>query len=324
MFDLERGALTDDQWAAVQQHLSRIARARRDRDPAQGVGSAKELVETVCRVALEAKAVPAGNGASLTSLVNKAHEVLEHPRGDDLAQDAAVKGIIRQAKSAVIQMGDLRNAVGTGHGSAIVREAIDEHADIALDAAVMWSRWALRRHAKVVIGQHAELVSDLGGGQTFSGGDLRRRLLAVNLPDIDPADQRIIGVAVGRRAARDTITVRQDGVEAATPAAEWPIAYRLGVVEGLVLTEDGHIRTNRAAAGHLPALLADADEHAAAFDAMTQRLVPALIQGEVSIVHDIAQREAIASELRRANTRDLPARVQVFLTGLADRFQPPF
>lgn len=326
MFDLERSpVLSDGQWTAIQQHLQRIGRARQQRDPAQGVGSAKEMVETIARVALEAKGITAGSGASLSDLVHKAHEVLEFPRGDDIAHDTGTKSIIRQAKVAAIKLGDLRNSVGTGHGSATPRDAIAEHADIALDAAVMWCRWALRRLGKVVIGQHAELIGDLNGGNTFSGGDLRTRLLAINLPDIDPADQRAIGVAVGRRAARDTVTVRIDGVEAAAPGPQWPIDYRLGVVEGLVMTDDGYVRTNRTAAGHIPILLADADQHDVAVAAMIDNLVPEVLLAEVSIANDLAQRQAIAHDLRRAAANPAtPAQVRVLLECLADKFSPLF
>ncbi|MFX9031458.1 hypothetical protein ABTN13_20125, partial [Acinetobacter baumannii] len=51
-----------------------------------------------------------------------------------------------------------------------------------------------------------------------------------------------LGLAVGQRAARATFTVLEDGVESAAALAA-PLAYRLGVLEGVFLDPDGYVRS---------------------------------------------------------------------------------
>lgn len=325
MFDLEQNAvLSAEQWAAISEQLARIARARRERDWALGVGGAKELVETVARIALEARGVPVSNAVKFPKLIHDAHEVLERPAGLGLASDRPSGDIVRQAKAGVTSLAELRAAFGTGHGTALPRDALEEHADLAMDMAVTWARWALRRLAAVADGRYAELIADLNGGRPFSSGDLTRRLLAVNLPTVEPEEQRAIGVAVGRRAAQGTFTVRHEGVEVATPGPRWPLHYRLGVVEGLFVGEDGFVRSDPVAACYVPTLLADAEPEAEAVDRLLGDLLPIVLMSDISYANSSADREAIAASLRQARQLGVPPQIAVLLDSLADKFAPPF
>ncbi len=325
MFDLERSTvLSPEQWAAVQEHLQRIDRARTTRDWAQGVGSAKELVESVARIALEVRGVPVSNAAKFPGLIHEAHGVLERPDADEFASDLPTKTIIKQAKAAVTQLAELRQAVGTGHGSATRRATLEEHVDVSMDAAVLWCRWAIRRLAAVVDGRHADLIGDLRGGRSFSAGDLARRLRAVNLPTLDEGEQRLIGQAVGRRAASDTFTVRHDGVEVVGPGEAWPLQYRLGVVEGLFLGEDGFVRSNAAAAACVPNLLADLDSAGPGAESVINELMVQVIPSDLSYANGADDRRRIATALREADSPGLPPLVSVLLRTLVNKFDPPF
>jgi hypothetical protein len=120
-----------------------------------------------------------------------------------------------------------------------------------VDGALLWIRWALRRLQFLLIGDLQPLLADLRGS-TFRRGDLATRLQAANLPDLPPDDQRLLGVAVGQRAALNTFTVRIDGVEACATSedvASWPPDYREGVTEGLFLDHFGQIRVDEEVRG---------------------------------------------------------------------------
>jgi Abortive infection C-terminus len=137
MADLDRpSCLADEQWAAIQSQLDRIDRARSSRDHAQVVGSAKELCESVAKVILETRGAPFGSNASVASLVNQAHSVIERQPGPDLADDVITRNIAQGAKSIGTQLGGLRNAFGTGHGQTRTPLTLEEHAVIAADAVL--------------------------------------------------------------------------------------------------------------------------------------------------------------------------------------------
>jgi hypothetical protein len=192
-----------------------------------------------------------------------------------------------------------------------------------MDAAVLWCRWAIRRLAAVVDGRHADLIGDLRGGKSFSAGDLARRLRAVNLATLEDAEKRLIGQAVGRRAASDTFTVRHDGVEVVGPSAAWPLQYRLGVVEGLFLGEDGFVRSNAAAAACVPDLLADLESAGPDAEAIVKELMAQVIPSDLSYANGPDDRRRIATVLRGADRPGLPPLVTVLLRTLAKKFDPP-
>jgi hypothetical protein len=96
----------------------------------------------------------------------------------------------------------------------------DEVLETCVDGALLWIRWALRRLQFLLIGDLQPLLADLRGS-TFRLGELAIRLQAANLPDLLPDDQRLLGVAVGQRAALNTFTVRIDGIEACGASGTW-------------------------------------------------------------------------------------------------------
>lgn len=126
----------------------------------------------------------------------------------------------------------------------------NEVAEACVHAALLWVRWVLARHTTVFLGNLTQLLADLEAS-TFSSGALAERLDAANIPGLSEPEQRRLGVAVGRRTANETWTVRIDGVQACSMNPErWPDAYRTCVVEGLFINSDSQVDA-------LPAVSAD-------------------------------------------------------------------
>lgn len=239
-------ALNSVAWAAIQDPFSRLRSAVASNDRPLIVGSAKELVEATARVVLEARGRPASSGEEYDKVLGDAHRAIEHQVGPGVAADAAVRQAANFARKLAGVLRELRNTYGTGHGRSALPTVEDEVLETCVDGALLWTRWALRRLQMLLIGALQPLIADLRDS-TFSMGALATRLTAANLPQLDPDDQRQLGVAVGQRAARNTFTVRKDGVEACAAsqdAVAWPPAYREGVVEGLFLDQFGQLHVD--------------------------------------------------------------------------------
>ncbi|WP_030334741.1 abortive infection family protein [Micromonospora parva] len=213
------------------------------------VGSAKDLVEATARVVLDARGRTAGSGEEFDKVLGDAHRAIEHQVGPGVAADAAVRQAATSARKLAGVLRELRNTYGTGHGRSALPLLEDEILETCVDAALLWTRWALRRLQLVLLGSLQPLIADLRSA-SFSRGSLATRLAAVDLPHLQTADQRQLGVAVGQRASRNTFTVRADGVEACAQsqdAAAWPLGYREGVVEGLFLDQFGQLHLDEQA-----------------------------------------------------------------------------
>ena len=107
---------------------------------------------------------------------------------------------------------------------------------------MLWSRWVLLRLDIVAASSPVKLIFDLRT-PIFYKGVLADRLRDTALASLPVDDQRAVGIAVGQRATSGTIVVWRDGVR--TPAdsgdlVPWPVAYREGVAEGLLVNADGH------------------------------------------------------------------------------------
>jgi Abortive infection C-terminus len=236
--------LEDGSWQAIQDCLDRLQRAVRDEDRLLAVGSAKELVEATARVVLDARGQPAASGEKYQDTLHRAHVALERQPGPELADNPAVRAIAQGAKTIATQLRELRNDYGTGHGRGIVPEVAEEIVLVSVDAAMLWSRWALRRLQHLIAGMPSTLARELDEGSIFHSGELRDRLIAVGLSDLDLDDQRLLGVAVARRAMRGTFVVKEDGVDACAEAQDarvWPAGYREGLAEGLFLDDMGRV-----------------------------------------------------------------------------------
>ncbi|MBD9730104.1 abortive infection family protein [Streptomyces caniscabiei] len=243
---LKPKALDPASWSAIRDCFDRLQEAARTNDRPLVIGSAKDLVEATARVVLDSRGQPAGSNEEYDKVLNAAHRAIERQPGPGLSADAAVRQAANAAKKLAVQLRELRNSYGTGHGRSTLPPIEDEVIETCVDGALLWTRWALRRLQFLIIGSVQQLVTDLHNS-TFSMGELAIRLQAANLPDLLFEDQRLLGVAVGQRAATNTFTVRIDGVEACAVSqddAAWPVGYREGVADGLFLDSTGQIRVD--------------------------------------------------------------------------------
>jgi len=152
-----------------------MERARSAGDWELVVGSSKELAEAVAKMVLDARGESFGSASKFPELVNAAHNVLGRQPGEGLADDQITGDVAASAKKIVLRVAELRGTLGTGHGRTRPPDVVAEHAEITADAAVLWSRWTLRRLDAIVDGRVSDVVRDLWS-QTFYKGDVAGRL----------------------------------------------------------------------------------------------------------------------------------------------------
>jgi hypothetical protein len=237
--------MTEDQWRCVSVEIERLGRSIDAEDAAQALTDVKCLVESIARIVLDVDGTPADPNASFDSVVNRAHNLLAGQPGYELANDSPFSGLASQASKIARNLGVIRNEYGAGHGRARTPSFADEMLTLALDGGLLWSRWALRRVGYFAKGRPSSLINDLIVEQhTFYSGSLKERLLAANLPMLEPRHQRSIGVAVGQRVMRDTFVVRWDGLDPCLESDDlvvWPRDYRLGLAFGLWFSPEDHL-----------------------------------------------------------------------------------
>lgn len=145
---LPEGALADlTDASAIEEHLDRLARAA-DVDPAQAVGSAKELIESTAKVVLMERGLLVDDRADIPELVKAAQEaLLLHPTQQAAGPDGtqAVKKILGGLSTVALGVAELRNrGYGTGHGPAVARVGLrPRHAHLAVNASITWCRLML-------------------------------------------------------------------------------------------------------------------------------------------------------------------------------------
>jgi len=249
-FAIERPAyLSDAHWSAIEVEFQRLERSLESSDAAAAIGDAKSLVEAIAKVVLEMNGTPAARATRFDSVVKQAHDLLGSRLGQHVAMAKPMANVALHASKIAPELGNIRNEHGTGHGRARQSEHSPEMLDLALDGALMWARWALRRLAgfsrtrpETLI---RELIGDSTGPLSFAPGDLTQKLAAARLPHLPASHAHQIGVAVGQRTASGAVSVRREGVEpcAADPdLTRWPTAYRMGVAMGL-LTSAANVPT---------------------------------------------------------------------------------
>lgn len=235
--------LGDDHWACIEREADRLWRSLAAGDGSQALSDIKCLVESISRVVLEIDGTPAAPNTAFDTVVTQAHTLLTGQPGHELANQSTFGQLATQASKIARNLGNIRNEFGGGHGRARTPDLRDEMVALALDGGLLWSRWALRRLGYFAEGRPTSLINDLVvTPQTFYAGTLQRRLLAANLPALDPRHQRSIGVAVGQRVMRETFVVRRDGLEPCLESDDlstWPRDYRIGLAYGLWFDPSG-------------------------------------------------------------------------------------
>ena len=133
--------------AAILDNLDRIQRAIGD-DPAQAVGSAKELIESTAKTVMIERGEPVNDKDDIAALIRKAQQALSlHPSAATPGPDGsdAVKRILGSVTGVAIGVAELRNrGYGTGHGAAGARVGLSpRHAHLAVNAAITWCQLML-------------------------------------------------------------------------------------------------------------------------------------------------------------------------------------
>ena len=132
----------------LQAELDRLSRAADD-DPSLVVGTAKEMIETICKTILEERGIISG-GEDLPQLVRAvAKELSMLP--DDIPEHAKGSEVIRRILSNLNQISrgvaELRNLYGTGHGRGGRFTGVQpRHARLAVGAAATLGTFLMETH----------------------------------------------------------------------------------------------------------------------------------------------------------------------------------
>ena len=137
-----------DDPAAIRDHLQRITNGLGNDDPAQVIGSAKELVESTAKLVLRAQGQEYDAHDTVPQLVNQAQLSLGlHPSQAKPGPDGAdaTKKILGGAMSITNGLAELRNrGYGTGHGGEKARTGLAiRHARMAVNGARLWCELVL-------------------------------------------------------------------------------------------------------------------------------------------------------------------------------------
>ncbi|WAM19194.1 abortive infection family protein [Rhodococcus sp. JS3073] len=129
----------------IRAHLTRLERGMED-DPAVAIGSSKELIESVCKLALKHLNEEYDDRAEIPALVKQTLKALRlHP--DTVAPTApaadTIKRILGSLSALAIGVAELRNELGTGHGRAVVHSLSARHAHLSVGAATTFARLLL-------------------------------------------------------------------------------------------------------------------------------------------------------------------------------------
>ena len=128
--------------------IDRLTRAA-DNDPSLAVGTAKEMVETICKTILKERGIPS-RGEDLPQLIRAvAKELALLP--DDIPDHAKGSDVIRRMLSNLNQISqgiaELRNLYGTGHGRDGRFLGIQpRHAKLAVGAAATLGAFLMETH----------------------------------------------------------------------------------------------------------------------------------------------------------------------------------
>ncbi len=211
------------------------------KDHSEVVGKAKEFVETVAKVTVAAADRTLADNADFAGTVKAAHQSLKRQPGVDLSHDEALRAITQAIQTMATNLAPLRNNYGTGHGRAREPDVTVEMVSVTAEAALVWSRWALRRLGHLLADYPNDLIDAVHTGTTRN--TLREKFRAAALSQQPVEIQHRIGVAFGQQSAGGFGNATEVGVEPAIDGGfdEYPIDYRCGLVEGMLLTGGGHV-----------------------------------------------------------------------------------
>jgi hypothetical protein len=119
-------------------------------DPAQAIGSAKELIETCCRTILAERGKPVTDKPELQPLVRRTAEELKLvPDSVPVAAKEAesIRKLLGNLAVACQSLAELRNLYGTGHGKdGRTKGLLPRHAKLAVGAAATLAVFLFETH----------------------------------------------------------------------------------------------------------------------------------------------------------------------------------
>lgn len=237
--------MTDEHWAAITYAVERTERAALDSDWPAAVGTAKNLCESVAKIIIAARHAPT-EGSEYPKIIRAAHATIDRLPGYGTAAEQPVREMASGAQKLVSALAELRNKVGDGHGQAAIPPTTIEHAGLAVDAALLWCRWALARLDHVLSNTVDRLIGALDSGEVFHAGTLTERLSHLGMNDLPDEDLFRLGRAVSHRGVHGkTFVVWNEGIGAAAidPDA-FPAPYRRGLVSGIFVDANGYVRSS--------------------------------------------------------------------------------
>ncbi len=235
----------DSARTTILDHAARVDRAAEAGDVEQIIGTAKDLVECITKVVIETLGGTYGSGEDLPKLAKEALSALKaHPSG--FQGRRPLQEFTRALAKVPAAVAELRNHDGTGHGRTEPTDLHEDTAAFVQQVAVAWSRWVLAAFGRVLAGMSVltEAADIIESGAAFRRGELRSFLDELHLDQLEPEQQRRLGVAVGRRWAGGTFMVRLDVVEPFLAGESFPEAFAVGLIEGSFIDTNGYIRTN--------------------------------------------------------------------------------
>lgn len=276
LFDLARPEhLDNDGWEAVKSARNRLRLAWQLQDLPEVVGKAKELVETVAKVVVAAANGTLADNADFVPTVKAAQVALKRQPGVDLSQDAALRAITQATQTMATCLAPLRNGYGTGHGRAREPDVPVELATVTVEAALVWCRWALRRLGHLLADYPNDLIDAVQTGTTRKV--LRDKFQAAALVQQPEEVQHRIGVAFGQQSAGGFGNATEVGVEPVIDGGfdAFPVDYRRGLIEGMLITGGGSIGLTTHYASWFVSLLGSLPQPDAA--ELLKRLTPAVV-----------------------------------------------
>jgi len=131
-------------------------RAAADDDPSLAIGTAKELVETVCKTILRERSIPTSANPEIPELIKATREALRL-MPDQIPANAKAADTIRRLLSnlgTIAQnLAEIRRDYGTGHGRDGKAKGLEpRHARLAVNSAVALVTFLIETHQTV--GQH--------------------------------------------------------------------------------------------------------------------------------------------------------------------------
>lgn len=315
--------IDDESWRSIEAYHERLVRAVDAEDQPQAIGSMKDLIETISKVILTLRGEVIERAADFHEVITRAQAAIERQPGHGLAQAEPIRSISQSALTIARRLGEIRNDLGTGHGRALEPRVESEIYSVGLEAGMLWCRWSLARLSALAFGLPDPLIHDLYRS-TFYRGDLARRLAAARLNELDPAQLRQLGVAVGRRAMRETFLVRDEGVHACADSEDldqWPPHFRVGVLNGLFFDEQEQLTLDEWMASVATRLVAPVPDLTAHVEELRTKVSH---MNNPLMAIDFNQAMAIYERLR-AGTAQLGEPARTAWIAIADHFDPtPF